>query len=253
MTDKMKLLLVDDEVDFAESLADLLDFQGYEVHLAHNGQDALSKFSEQAFDMVILDMKMPGMNGVECLRAIRDLKPGTMAVMLTAFTHMDFINQALDAGALCVLNKTMSTEELLTTLQSFKPDGPVLLVDDDKEFADEVRGILESRGFSVHCMHSLAEAEEALNTGQFHVMILDYFLPDGTGRELLDRLYAKGDDQKTILITGYPEKMVPDMPYLSPEDILIKPFPPEKLLEAIEAKRMRNAHVEAEQMAPTPA
>jgi DNA-binding NtrC family response regulator len=84
MTDSRKLLIVDDDYDMAESIADLVEIRGYEADLASSGAEAIAKFQERDYDVAFMDVRMPGMNGVECLLEILKLKPDAKVVMMTA-------------------------------------------------------------------------------------------------------------------------------------------------------------------------
>ncbi|MFZ1090736.1 MAG: response regulator, partial [Xanthobacteraceae bacterium] len=78
-----RILVVDDDKDHAESIADLLNWSGYGVEAAHSGEDALELFARRPFDLTILDVKLPGINGVETFFRLRKTKPGAQVIMMT--------------------------------------------------------------------------------------------------------------------------------------------------------------------------
>ena len=80
---KIKLLLVDDEKDFIESLAERLQLRDFDVKSALNGDDAIKLVSENEFDVIILDVKMPGKSGIETLKEIKKLNQLSQVIMLT--------------------------------------------------------------------------------------------------------------------------------------------------------------------------
>jgi DNA-binding NtrC family response regulator len=114
----MRIFIVDDNVDFAESLGEALELEGYEVETAHSAEDAIAKFDGRDFDLTFLDMKMPGMNGVECFKEIRKKRPNTRAVIMTGFSVEDLKDQAMQSGVLAVLEKPLRIDRLLNMVEN---------------------------------------------------------------------------------------------------------------------------------------
>jgi len=109
-----KILLVDDDKDMCESLADVLTLDSdYDVKYRTSPLEALEALKEEDFSLVIIDYKMPEMNGVELLKRIKQAKPGTIVFMLTAFISNELIEQAKKEGADKVLSKFIWPEEIL--------------------------------------------------------------------------------------------------------------------------------------------
>ena len=84
-----KILIVDDEKTARMSLADILRMEGYNVSTAENGVEAVKLFSETAFDLMLLDIKMPGMDGVEVMQKAVEVSPDTLIILLTAHGSME--------------------------------------------------------------------------------------------------------------------------------------------------------------------
>ena len=84
---KKKILVVDDDPNMRELLREELEEEGYEVEAAENGEEALKKFSSGDYDLVILDIEMPGMNGLEVAGKIREMKKDARIILLTAYSH----------------------------------------------------------------------------------------------------------------------------------------------------------------------
>lgn len=89
-----RLLVVDDDVDFADSVADLLRSEGHMVTVAYSGDAAVKLAREQSFDLVLLDMQMPGLDGVRSLRAILGVRPSARVVMMTGYSIAERLNQS---------------------------------------------------------------------------------------------------------------------------------------------------------------
>jgi two-component system, NtrC family, response regulator HydG len=108
----VRIMIVDDDQDLAESLADLLAATGYEVEIAGNGQEAVEKIRDKDFDVTLMDVRMPVMNGVDSFFAIRELKPQARVVMMTGYAE-PFMDRAIAAGALGPLQKPFSMQAML--------------------------------------------------------------------------------------------------------------------------------------------
>jgi PAS domain S-box-containing protein len=116
--DRAKILIVDDEPRMCESLRLLLDNQGYEISTANSGQHALQLLSEEGFDLALLDMVMPDMNGHDLMDQINTNSPATMIVAITGHASLDSAVGALRRGAYDYLRKPFEYEELLKTVQN---------------------------------------------------------------------------------------------------------------------------------------
>lgn len=229
----IEVLLVDDDVDFAESLAELLEIRGFAVSVANSGLAALEKVREGDFDLVFLDMKMPGMNGIECLTRMRKIRPGIQVMMVTAFTHSEFIRQAISSGAMAVLGKPVIPEEILQTISYIGAEASILVVEDDGELAAELTRLLEEQNYSVNHASNLAAARDALLNRNIDLVLLNFRLPDGTAVEFLDWMKSVNVTRNVVLITGYAEEAMADLPLVSVEATLVKPFNPDILLDTL--------------------
>ena len=109
---KSRLLIVDDEEQFVEALSERLSMRGYDVTTSHTGEDAVEKITDYNFDVVILDVRLPGIEGTEVLRKIRDLKPLTEVIMLTGYGTMEIAIEGMKLGAFDFLVKPCETEDL---------------------------------------------------------------------------------------------------------------------------------------------
>lgn len=109
---KMRVLLVDDETEFASALAERLNLRGYEAQTAASGEEALGKVAQAPPDVVLLDMLMPGMSGLEVLKRIKRDYPQVKVILLTGRGSWDSI-QAIRDGAYDCLMKPIQLEELM--------------------------------------------------------------------------------------------------------------------------------------------
>lgn len=112
----VKVLLIDDEPQFVEVLAERLEARGFTVQTALTGDEGLAKLQEQEADVVILDVQMPGRDGVETLREIKRIKPLIEVIMLTGHATIESGIQGLKLGAYDYLMKPTDTEDLVAKI-----------------------------------------------------------------------------------------------------------------------------------------
>jgi two-component system response regulator HydG len=111
MKDKKTLLIVDDDVAHRTMLRILLDWQ-YEISEADDGSMAIEEVRERHFDMILMDIRMPGVSGIEALDQIRSLKPDVPVVMMTAYFSVEIAAQVRKRGASDCLGKPFDFDEL---------------------------------------------------------------------------------------------------------------------------------------------
>jgi DNA-binding NtrC family response regulator len=109
---KSRLLLVDDEEQFVEALSERLSMRDYDVTISLTGEDAIEKMKNYNFDVVILDVRLPGTDGTEVLREIKNLKPLTEVIMLTGHGTVEMAIEGMKLGAFDFLMKPCETEDL---------------------------------------------------------------------------------------------------------------------------------------------
>ncbi len=109
---KAKILLVDDEVVFTDNMANLLSTRGYYVKSAYTGEMAIKLLEKELFDVIVLDLKMPGMDGITTLEKIKELGLFTETLILTGHGSIDTAREALKIGAYDYLTKPCEIEEL---------------------------------------------------------------------------------------------------------------------------------------------
>lgn len=116
------VLVIDDEPDMQLALAHSLKKKGCQVQCAGNGAEGLKKFKDQPFGLVITDMRMPEMSGMQVLKGIRKLSPQVPVIMMTAYGSVNNAVTAMQAGATDYIQKPFSLETLSTTIQKVCAD-----------------------------------------------------------------------------------------------------------------------------------
>ena len=183
-TPKFRILIADDEQVQREMLEGFLVKQGYGVGTAADGPQGLEKFKGGAFDLVLTDYRMPGMDGIQLLRELKRLNPEVMVVILTAFGTVGTAVAAMKEGAYDYLNKPIDLDELLLLIQRVEKE--VGLSRENRELREQLR-----EKFKVDFIISASRRmEEALNLvkrvapSPATVLILG---ESGTGKELIAR------------------------------------------------------------------
>ena len=141
---KIQVLLVDDEKEFIQTLAERLEVRDFNVKTAFDGDEALSKIKEQDFDVVVLDVLMPGKNGIETLREIKSIKPLVNVIMLTGHATVETAIEGMKAGAYDYLMKPTDTNDLvgkITKAYNIKAEH------EERIRKAEINKIIENRGW----------------------------------------------------------------------------------------------------------
>ncbi len=223
----MNILVVDDDRDLAESLAEMLAIDGHTTELAFTGEDGVDLYKAGAFDLILMDVKLPGISGVEAFDRIRRTDQDVRVILMTAFRMESLLSEAADKGAVTVLHKPFQIEAVTAALQRARPEGILLLVDDDLDFSSELGRYLVDQGYRVATAATGEEALEHAENSHVNALILDLRLPVMSGLEVYLELKRRGHALPTIIITGYGEDCTEDLAILRSMDvtgILFKPF-----------------------------
>ena len=115
-----KILVVDDEGSIRETLVTYLETEGYDLRTADSGVTALKVIEEFKPQVVLLDIRMPDMDGLQCLRSIMKLTPGIAVVVMSGFASEQIARKTLEIGAFEYINKPICFEHLIKVLQLVK-------------------------------------------------------------------------------------------------------------------------------------
>ncbi|MFC1708081.1 response regulator [Planctomycetota bacterium] len=140
----LKVLLVDDEEDFVEVLSQRLETRGITTDTAQDGIDALRKIEGRSFDAIVLDLRMPGMDGIETLQRMRGLDPDLQIILLTGRATLKDGIEAMKQGAMEFLEKPVDMAKLVDILKEAQ-DKKLLLT--EKRLEDKIKDILDSKGW----------------------------------------------------------------------------------------------------------
>ncbi|MEM3403393.1 MAG: response regulator [Nitrososphaeria archaeon] len=115
--EKVSILVIDDDKDILKSLKDILRTKGYEVDTAETAQKGIEKARSKFFNLALLDIKLPDMEGTELLAQIHKEKPGMMKIMITGYPSVDNAVRALNYGADAYIMKPVNPENLLKVVE----------------------------------------------------------------------------------------------------------------------------------------
>ena len=140
----LRVLLVDDEEDFVEALAKRMRGRGFVAETAENGKVALSKAERETFDAVVLDLAMPGMDGIDTLKGLLELNPELQVILLTGHATVQKGVEAMKLGAADFLEKPAEFKELLAKIEKAGKKRALLV---ERRTAGEVSEILRKQGW----------------------------------------------------------------------------------------------------------
>lgn len=231
------VLVVDDEEDTCHNLSDILTDLGYRVDIATSGPAALELVRKNPYDVALLDLRMPGMDGLALYREIKKIRAGTVAIIVTAYASGSTAEEALAAGAWQVLPKPVDFPRLLGLVDQVVLQPMVLVVDDDPDLCNNLWDLMRQRGYRVALAHDQREAEAQLRDSSFRVVLIDLKLPEGDGQAVFRSVRSANPEARTILITGHrseSERTVEKVLQEGADAVCYKPFDIPALLAQVQ-------------------
>ena len=146
MTEEIEanILLVDDEEAFLKVLSQRLESRGMKVDTSTTGEAAIEKAKAKGFDAIVLDLAMPGVDGMETLKRIKNDNPDLQIIMLTGHASVDKSVEAIKEGAVDFMEKPVDLKKLLAKIEEAK-NQRVLIV--EKQHEEKIKDILKSKGW----------------------------------------------------------------------------------------------------------
>jgi DNA-binding NtrC family response regulator len=242
MTDKktIKILIVDDERIIRDFLARLLKLQNIQTEEVENGFKAIEAINREDFDIVFIDVRMPGMDGLQTFRRLKEIKPALKYVMMTGYAVDNLLEQAQKEGAISSLRKPFDINEIVTIIKATHEKYPqkiinILIVDDDESILNFFKKLLRDKIYDISTAKTGRDALEQINQKKFDLVFLDIVLKDTTGIELYQKMRQINPNLDIVLITGYPEKVK----QIQSEIVgcLYKPFEINKIMQEIDKIR----------------
>ncbi|MEE8399021.1 MAG: response regulator [Desulfobacterales bacterium] len=240
-----KVLIVDDEEEIIRRLGRILTKEGFEVVSAADGREGLDVFKRETPGLVITDVAMPEINGIELLHRIKKISPETEVIVVTGHGDYDMAIQVLRENALDYLKKPVDLDELLVAVGRYleksgalkdelaRPN--VLLLDDDEDARNSMSRYLKKEGYRVFDGADGEGGLEIFLTERIDVIVTDVMMPKMDGLALLEEIKKAPGETAVILITGYGnEEMVINAMREGVDNFLSKPVDIEHLVVAVD-------------------
>ncbi len=237
MTERARVLVVDDNSDLLETFSLILKRRGYDVDTAADGVSALNMFKTGQYDITLMDIVMPRMNGVEAFKKIRKINPEARVILMTAYFEDEQISNALDEGAYSAVHKPIDIDRLMKLLKEATMKLPVLIVDDDGDFCHTMAQTLKKKGYSVETATSGLEAIRIAREKDFQIAFIDVKMPFMNGLETFLQLKEINSSIVTIMMTGYREEVQSKVDEALASDAvtcLYKPIDPSQVMNFIQ-------------------
>lgn len=214
----MKVLIVDDEAEICKHLQRELRKEGYEVDYTTKSVGVLeelkgAKEKGKAYDLLLLDLRMPEVGGFEILKEIRETQLDLDVIIITGYGDEDKAIEAIRLGAIDYLRKPISLVELNTTIFRIRQKRAgeekkalkhrILVVDDEKDLCVRIKRELDKEGYEVAVAYDGIEGMEYFKNNHVDVVIADIKMPGMNGLEMLEKCRAITDDFVSIIITGF--------------------------------------------------
>ncbi len=197
------ILVVDDDFDTRANLADILSVYGYEVQTAADATSALQLLDDRDFDVVLLDLKMPGIDGLQLYSELKRRSPATVAILITGFADIETRRRAGQLGVWKILSKPVDVPALLPLISEAAEQPLLLIVDDDRDFCANLYDILRDRSFRVGIAGSAQDAVQQLSRKNYQIVVVDWQLPDADGLALLEQFRGQHPQMRAMLCTGH--------------------------------------------------
>jgi two-component system response regulator HydG len=237
MIEKAKVLVVDDNLAVLDTIADVLEAKGFRVVAAESGFKAIDQVKKANFDVILLDTIMPGINGVRTFKEIKKISPRTKVIMMTGYSVDDLIEEAIEEGVLKVIYKPLNLEKLTKLIESIEAGLVILVVDDDLEFCQSMKDVLQGSGYEVAVAGEGRQAIKMAKQTQYDILFIDMKLPTINGLETYLAIRKLNPKAVAIMMTAYREEtqeLVQEAIAKSAITCLYKPFDMSEVVKLIE-------------------
>jgi DNA-binding NtrC family response regulator len=235
---KTNILVVDDLRRIRLTLGAILEDKGYNVVLVENGYQAIEAVRKTHFDAIFMDIKMPGIDGVQTFREVKKIDPKAAVIMMTAYSVEDLVKKALEEGAYAVVYKPFDIDRIIAIIEELLKDVLILVVDEQFTDREALKAILEDKGYRVATAKDGAEAIEMVRSQHYDIIFLDVSLPDMNGAETFERVKKIDPKATVIMMSGYTEEeLVSRAVSQGAYACIYKPFDMKKVIALVEEIR----------------
>jgi DNA-binding NtrC family response regulator len=231
----IRMLVVDDQAGIRLSLSGILTRKGYRVSVAESGEQALEEVRRNDFRVIFMDIKMPGMSGVDAFVKIKEISPRSAVIMMTAYALEDEIRRAVREGAYAVAHKPFDMERILSIVEESLHGKTLILVMDGAPASREgVKQALEKKGYKVVDVESAEECVRQVKERRFQIVLLDVKSPEGEMRALKEVRDLRPDVAVIVVTARSAEDLVEDALKKGSFVCLSKPVEMDRLMETVD-------------------
>ena len=199
-----KVLVADDQRGMRLTLEGIFDERGYQVTGVENGYQAIEAARETQYDLIFMDIKMPGINGVQTYREIKKICPGSVVVMMTGFAMEELVREALEEGAFSVIYKPFDAEEVVKLVESVYRPVAVLVIDERSADGSSLRRALADKGYTVAEASDEDQALEMIKGRQYDVVMIDTRMTGKDGVSTFQAIKSVDPEASVIFTSGFP-------------------------------------------------
>jgi len=203
MEEKTNILIVDDDLSLSHTTSDILDDLGYSVAVANNGYEAIDLFNNTDYDMILMDIKMPEINGVETLIQLKQIKSSVKVILMTAYSVEDLINEGLKEGAYGIIYKPIKIKKLLHYIEKIEKETVILIVDDDPKFCETFKNNIEEMKYKITTFSSGVQAIRYVEEYDVDIIFIDVKMPVLNGLETYLAIKKINPEITAVMVTGY--------------------------------------------------
>jgi len=233
---KTNILVVDDLQSIRLTLGAILEDAGHNVITVEDGYEAIKAARKTHFDAIFMDIKMPGIDGVQTFREIKKIDPKAAVIMMTAYSVEDLVKEALEEGAYAIVYKPFDIDRIIAIIEQLLQEKVLILVVDD-QFGDRetLKEMLENKGYRVATAKDGVEAIEMVKERHYDIIFLDVKLPDMNGVQVFEQVKQIDPQAAVIMMTGYSmEDLVRKAINEGIYTCIHKPFDMEKVIGLVE-------------------
>ena len=230
---KFSILVIDDEKNFVFTLSEIFKAQNWSVDVANNGYDALELLKKKRYEVILSDIRMPGIDGVQTFHEIKKLQTNSIICLMTG-GPTEHLKELQKEGVFTVLQKPINVTEIINMISGLEGKGNVLVVDDNESDRVMLNDILLKKGYRVMTAENGKEAIVMVKKIDFDAVLLDMRLPDIDGLSVLDEIKKIRPAAAVMAITGFSlDEVIETAIQKGAVTCFIKPFNIEMLLREL--------------------
>ena len=280
-----KILITEDEKSVAEGLQMILEEEGYEVDIAFTGRSAMDTLRKKGVDLLVADLRLPDMDGMEVVREVQAKRPSTKVIVITGYPSVSSAVDAMKLGVSDYLPKPFRGDDFKTAVgkvfqkgkegtlkqepdrdETRRPrwdvDGEldsedmrrprILIMEDEPSLAEGLKMVLSEQGYRVSVADAGLRALGSLTGRDYDLMVMDLRLPDMDGMEVLRLIKQTKPETEVIVMTGCASvASAVESIKLGALDYLPKPFTEDEFKAAVEkALKVKKEAVPEKKIAP---